>query len=114
MTTTNSMRFSPAELLSGMLATIDGSDFPADETALRAVFAKIGAEFPLLAPFNTNDGAVQKAISALEERKALVLADGRYVLTAEGRAACVSSKRTLFNRDDREQLEGAAAIFSAA
>lgn len=42
-----------------------------------------------------------------------MLGGERYTLTTEGRAACVSSKRTLFNRDDREQFEGAAAVFSA-
>jgi len=114
MTTTNSMRFSPDELLSGMLATLEAGDFPADNATLRTVFAKIAAEFPLLAPFSTTDDAIQKAITVLEGRKALVQAGDRYTLTPEGRAACVSSKRTLFNRDDREQLEGAAAVFSAA
>ena len=112
--TTNSMRFSPDELLQGMLATMEASDFPADDAALRAVFAKIAVEFPLLAPFATTDDAIQKAITVLEGRKALVEEGGRYTLTPEGRAACVSSKRTLFNRDDREQLEGAAAVFATA
>ena len=114
MTTSNSMRFSPDELLAGMLATVGGEDFPADDTALRAVFAKIAAEFPLLAPFNLSDDAMTRAITVLEGRKALVREGDRYQITIEGRASCVSSKRTLFNRDDREQLEGAAAIFSAA
>ena len=114
MTATNSMRFSPDELLSGLLATLDSGDFPADNATLRATFAKIAAEFPLLAPFSTSDDAIQKAITVLEGRKALVQEGDRYTLTTEGRAACVSSKRTLFNRDNREQLEGAAAIFSAA
>ena len=114
MTTPNSMRFSPDELLSGLLATLESGDFPADNAKLREVFAKIAAEFPLFAPFATTDDAIQKAITVLEERKALVQEGDRYTLTAEGRTSCVSSKRTLFNRDDREQLEGAAAIFSAA
>ena len=106
------MRFSPDELLSGMLATLQGGDFPADGGALRTVFAKIAAAFPLLAPFNGSDDAVERAIGTLERRKSLVQEGDRYTLTIEGRAACVSSKRTLFNRDDREQLEGAAAMFS--
>lgn len=114
MTTPNSMRFSPDELLSGMLATLEAGDFPADNARLREVFTKIATEFPLLAPFATADDAIQKAITVLEGRKALVQDGDRYTLTTEGRASCVSSKRTLFNRDDREQLEGAAAIFSAA
>lgn len=110
---THSMRFSPDELLAGMLATLEGGDFPADGKVLRTVFTKIAAAFPLLAPFTAGDDMVQRAISALEHRKSLVQDGDRYTLTAEGRAACVSSKRTLFNRDDREQLEGAPAIFSS-
>lgn len=112
--TNHSMRFSPDELLAGMLATVEGSGFPADQATLQTVFAKIAAEFPLLAPFNLSDDAVARAIAVLEGRKSLVRDGERYTLTTDGRAACVSSKRTLFNRDDREQLEGAAAIFSAA
>jgi len=114
MTTTNSMRFSPDELLSGMLATMEATDFTADDARLRASFAKIAAEFPLMAPFAQTDDAIQKAITALEGRGALVLDGDHYKLTDEGRAHCVSSKRTLFNKDAREQLEGAAAIFASA
>ena len=44
----------------------------------------------------------------------LVREGDRYQIAAEGRASCVSSKRTLFNKDAREQLEGAAAIFATA
>ena len=111
---THSMRFSPDELLSGMLATVDGNDFPADQPTLRAMFAEIATEFPLFAPFTAVDDAVQRAIGVLAGRKSLVLGGERYTLTTEGRAACVSSKRTLFNRDDCNQLDGAAAVFSAA
>ena len=114
MTTSNSMRFSPEELLGGMLATLEAGDFPADDAKLRAVFTKIAAEFPLLAPFGTTDDAISKTITTMEGKKLLVKNGERYTLTEEGRAACVSSKRTLFNRDDREQLEGAAAIFASA
>ncbi len=114
MTTTNSMRFSPDELLSGMLATMEATDFTADDARLRASFGKIAAEFPLMAPFAQSDDAIQKAITALEGRGALVLDGDHYKLTDEGRAHCVSSKRTLFNKDAREQLEGAAAIFASA
>ena len=114
MTTTNSMRFSPDELLSGMLATVEGTDFTADNARLRASFAKIAADFPLMAPFDQTDDAIQRAITVLEGRKAIELDGDHYTLTDAGRTHCVSSKRTLFNKDAREQLEGAAAIFSAA
>ena len=107
------MRFAPDELLSGMLATVEGNDFPADPPTLQTIFVKIATEFPLFAPFTALDDAVGRAIGVLEGRKSLVRAGERYTLTTEGRAACVSSKRTLFSRGDREQLEGAAAVFSA-
>ncbi|MFA7249487.1 MAG: hypothetical protein WC273_07610, partial [Dehalococcoidia bacterium] len=81
---TFSMRFSPDELLAGMLATLDSGDFPADEATLRTVFSKIAAEFPLLAPFGTSDDAVSRAISVLEARDLLVHEGDRYKLTAEG------------------------------
>lgn len=62
----HSMRFAPDELLSGMLATVEGNDFPADPPTLKAMFAKIATEFPLFAPFTALDDAVQRAIGALE------------------------------------------------
>lgn len=114
MTTTNSMKFSPDELLAGILATVESADFTADAARLRAAFEKIVAQFPLLAPFTLNADAIQKAITVMEGHKALVHEGERYTLTPDGRAHCVSSKRTLFNRDAREQLEGAAAILSVA
>ena len=79
MTTTNSMKFSPDELLSGMLATVEGANFTSDAERLRASFAKIAADFPLLAPFNQGDDAISKAITVLEGRGALAL-DGDHYL----------------------------------
>ena len=108
------MRFSHQELLSGLLATLAGNDFTDDPAALKAVFARIGTEFPLLAPFAAGEGsAAVDALAGLESAGTLTRGAGRYALSTAGRARCVSSKRTLFNRADVEQLEGAAAIFAA-
>ena len=106
------MRFSFHELLAGLLATLGTDEFPDDAAALQSTFNEIAARYPLFAPFAATTDAVSQAIIALEGQHALTRTPGRYVLTPEGRAHCVSSKRTLFNKGDREQLEGAAAIFS--
>ena len=108
----NSMRFSFQELLAGMLATLGTDEFPDDAARLQTVFNKIAGEFPLFAPFAATDDAVAQALSALEAKQALTRGEGRYALTLTGRAHCVSSKRTLFNKGDRDQLEGAAQIFA--
>ena len=57
----HSMRFAPDELLSGMLATVEGNDFPADPPTLQTIFVKIATEFPLFAPFTALDDAVGRA-----------------------------------------------------
>ena len=106
MTTTNpagSMRFSKGELMAGMLATLTGDAFTSDHASLDATFQKIGTEFPLMAPFAVGDAAVTEAIGALESAGAIELRDGKYHLTEKGRAHCVSSKRTLFNKGDIAQ-----------
>ena len=109
------MRFSHQELLAGILATLDGDSFPGDATALQTSFTRMGTEFPLLAALATSDGAASvAALGALEQSGVLTQSDGRYMLSDEGRAHCVSSKRTLFNKGDMEQLEGASRIFTTA
>ena len=69
MTTTNSMRFSPDELLSGMLATVESTQFTADDARLRAAFEKIAVEYPLLAPFSASDDVMEKAIAVLPKTR---------------------------------------------
>jgi hypothetical protein len=105
------MRFAPQELLAGMLATLQGDGFPDDTDTLHATFVRVGTDFPLLARFAADDNAASEALGALEKSGVLTRAEGRYSLTADGRAHCVSSKRTLFSKADTAQLEGAALIF---
>ena len=109
-----SMRFAPQELLSGMLATLQGEGFTDDADTLHATFVRIGNDFPLMARFSAEDDATSVALGALESSGVLTRTGGRYALSAHGRAHCVSSKRTLFSKGDTAQLEGAALIFPTA
>lgn len=108
------MRFEINEVLSGMLATIDKESFTDDAARLAAMFEGLSGRFTLFAPFQTgvDAKAVGDALAKLEQKHYIEHGTGEYTLTEEGRAHCVSSKRTLFNQGDREQLEGAAAEFS--
>ncbi|MSQ29341.1 MAG: hypothetical protein EXR68_02495 [Dehalococcoidia bacterium] len=112
--TNDSMRFSPQEIVSGMLATLEADNFTDEAGALRTVFGRVAGEFPLFAGFAADEAAATKALDVLETKGVLARAGGRYVLSASGRALCVSSKRTLFNRGHVEQLEGAALVFATA
>jgi hypothetical protein len=108
------MRYSLDEVLSGMLATIESNDFSDDAPAIAAAFEGLAGKFEIFAPMaaGVDPGAVTAALQAMEAKAILKRADGRYVLSAEGRAQCVSSKRTLFNKKDLDQLEEAARAFS--
>ena len=107
------MRFALHEVLSGMLASIQGDSFTDDPQRLAAMFEGLAAEFPLFAPLaaGVDPGAVKQALNTLEANKFLEHREGRYVLTVSGRSYCVSSKRTLFNKRDSEQMEAAARVF---
>jgi hypothetical protein len=115
MTTGGSMRYSLDEVLSGMLASLEGDEFPDDPAEVAAAFEGLAAEFPMFAPMaaGVDPEAVADALKSMEAKAILKRGEGKYILTAEGRAQCVSSKRTLFNRRDVEQLEAAAKVFSA-
>ena len=115
MTTTRSLRFSLDEVLSGMLATLEGDHFTDDAPRLAASFEDLAGKFPLFASFAgaLDPQAVENALAKLESKSHLSHESGQYKVTAEGRAYCVSSKRTLFNRKDCEQLEAATLIFQA-
>ena len=112
-TTTDSMRFSPQEIVAGMLATLEGDNFTDEAGALKTVFGRVAGEFPLFAGLATDEGAAAKALQALETSGVLTRTGG-YVLSVSGRAHCISSKRTLFNRGHVVQLEGAALVFATA
>jgi hypothetical protein len=108
-----SMRFQSDEVLSGMLATVERPTFTDDRVRLMAIFEALAGRFSLFAHFQsgTHVQAVDDALAKLEAKDFLRHDDGCYTLTTDGRAHCVSSKRTLFNPGDREQLEAAALVF---
>ena len=112
-----SMRYSIDEVLSGMLASITRDKFTDDVERLGAVFKTLSAKHPLLAPFaaiggEANFSAVLRvALQKLVDKALIHHEPGRYTLTPQGRASCVSSKRTLFKAGDMGQLEAAARDF---
>jgi len=124
MTITNgpiskSMRYTLDEVLSGMLASITLDNFTDDTALLGVLFKGLSQEYPLLAPYAAVAGeadfsaVLEKALQRLVNKKCLQHEPGRYLLTKEGRASCVSSKKTLFSAGDMEQLQAAALYFDA-
>ena len=108
------MRFALHEVLSGMLASIEQDSFTDDVHRLAVMFESLATSVPLFAPMaaGVDPDAVAHALTTLEEKGYLQHSEGRYILTEAGRAHCITSKRTLFNQRDREQLEEAARTFS--
>lgn len=108
-----SMRFQIHEVLSGMLATVDQPTFTDDAARLASMFEDLSGRFALFSSFQAgvDAAAVGDALKKLEQMQYIEHGAGEYTLTEEGRAHCVSSKRTLFNQGDREQLEAAALLF---
>ncbi|MBI2886500.1 MAG: hypothetical protein HYY02_04755 [Chloroflexi bacterium] len=110
-----SMRYQLHEVLMGMLASTEADSFSDDVPRLAAMFEGLATRFPLFAPLaaGVDPAAVSNALAKLEATKCLTRAEQRYLLTEEGRARCVSNKKTLFNQGDREQLEAAATVFNS-
>ncbi|MEX2229084.1 MAG: hypothetical protein WEB13_05525 [Dehalococcoidia bacterium] len=108
-----SMRFQIHEVLSGMLATVERRTFTDDPARLATMFEGLSGKFALFAPFQSgvDAAAVGEALQKLDQMHYIEHGAAEYTLTDEGLAHCVSSKRTLFNQGDREQLEGAALVF---
>ncbi len=108
-----SMRYELSEVLSGMLASLEGGGFTDDTQRLAAMFEQLAAQYPMFAPLaaGVDPAAVGEALRTLEGKNYIEHAEGRYNLTAKGRAHCVSSKQTLFNRKDAVQLQEAARVF---
>ncbi|MBI2910902.1 MAG: hypothetical protein HYY05_02080, partial [Chloroflexi bacterium] len=102
-----------SEVLSGMLASLGSDRFTDDTQRLAAMFEQLAAQYPMFAPLaaGVDPAAVGDALRTLEEKKYIEHDNGHYLLTAKGRAHCVSSKQTLFNRKDAEQLQEAARVF---
>ena len=114
-----SMRYSLDEVLSGMLGSITRDEFTDNTERLGALFKSLSQEYPLLAPYAAIaaeadfSAILRDALGELVKKKWLQQEPGRYALTKEGRAACVSSKRIIFRASDIEQLEAAARHFDA-
>jgi hypothetical protein len=96
-----------------MLASTHQDAFNDDAAGLAAMFEDLATRFALFAPLAAavDADAVAEALSDLERGALLEHRDGRYVLTDAGRAHCIRSKRTLFNKSDIDQLEQAALVF---
>lgn len=114
-----SMRYSLDEVLSGMLGSITLDEFTDNTERLGALFKGLSEAYPLLAPYAAIAGEADfsailgDALEELVKKNWLRHEPGRYALTREGRAACVSSKRIIFRSSDVEQLEAAARYFDA-
>ena len=111
----SSMRFQLQEVLSGMLANMQAESFTDDARRLAAMFESLAGRFTLFAPMaaGVDPGAVARALETLEQGKIIERGEGRYSLTAEGRAHCVSSRKTLFNQRDLRELDEAASVFDS-
>lgn len=100
-----------------MLATLEGDRFSDDTAALAASFETLASQLTLFAPFavaGAGAGAgAPDTFGSLEAKSHLGRESGKYLLTTEGRVHCISTKRTLFNRADCEQLTAATHIFQA-
>lgn len=98
-----------------MLATLEGDRFSDDTAALAASFETLASQLTLFAPFAVAvaGAGAPDTFGSLEAKSHLGRESGKYLLTTEGRVHCISTKRTLFNRADCEQLTAATHIFQA-
>jgi hypothetical protein len=113
------MRFTIDEVLSGMLATIERDYFTDDPTKVGEIFKGLAEVGPLFAPFGALAGesdfsaVVESTLEKLVKNGHLEHPPGRYRLTPEGRARCITGKRTLFNASHIKDLEAGARYFDA-
>jgi len=113
------MRYTIDEVLSGMLASIEGDTFTDDSQRLGEVFKGLAQEAPLFAPFAALadeadfSAVLEGALQTLVSDGHLEHQAGRYQLTSTGRARCITSKRTLFNASDIADLEAGARYFES-
>ena len=78
MTTPGSMRYSLSEVLSGMLASMEGDEFPDDATQVAAAFENLASQFTLFAPMGAGvDPQAVSGVLAEMERKAILEALGK-------------------------------------
>ena len=112
-----SMRYTIDEVLSGMLASIQQDVFTDDPQRLGEAFKGLSQQAPIFAPFGALIGEADFS-AVLEGTLQTLVSDGhlehqpgRYHLPEPGRARCITSKRTLFNAGDIQDLEAGARYF---
>lgn len=112
-----SMRYTIDEVLSGMLASIELDMFTDDQKRLGEAFKQLSQQASIFAPFaalvgEANFSAVlEGTLQTLVSDGHLEHQPGRYHLSEPGRARCITSKRTLFNEGDIQDLEAGARYF---
>ena len=114
-----SMLYTIDEVLSGMLASIKVDMFTDDPQRLGEAFKGLSQQASIFAPFAALVGEADFS-AVLEGTLQTLVSDGhlehqpgRYYLPAPGRARCITSKRTLFNAGDIQDLEEGARYFEA-
>ena len=114
-----SMKYAIDEVLSGMLASIEVDMFTDDPQRLGEAFKGLSQQAPIFAPFAALVGEADFS-AVLEGTLQKLVTDGHlehqpggYHLPEPGRARCITSKRTLFNAGDIEDLEAGARYFEA-
>jgi hypothetical protein len=115
----HSMRYTVDEVLAGMLASIELDMFTDDPQRLGEAFKGLSEQAPIFAPFAALVGEADFS-AVLEGTLQTLVSDGHlerepgfYHLPEAGRARCITSKRTLFNAGDIEDLEAGARYFEA-
>jgi hypothetical protein len=112
-----SMRYTIDEILAGMLASIERDMFTDDPRRLGEAFKGLSQQAPIFAPFAALGGeadysaVLEGTLQALVSDGHLEHQPGRYYLPEPGRARCITSKRTLFNAGDIQDLEAGARYF---
>jgi hypothetical protein len=114
-----SMRYTIDEVLSGMFASIERDMFTDDPQRLGEAFKELSQQASIFAPFGALVGEADFS-AVLEGTLQTLVSDGhlehqpgRYYLPDSGRARCITSKRTLFNASDIQDLEAGARYFEA-
>jgi len=112
-----SMRYTIDEVLAGMLASIELDVFTDDPQRLGEAFKELSQQASIFAPFGALVGEADFS-AVLEGTLQTLVSDGhlehqpgRYHLSEPGRARCITSKRTLFNAGDIQDLEAGARYF---
>ena len=114
-----SMRYTIDEVLSGMFASIERDMFMDDPERLGEAFKELSQQASIFAPFAALVGeadfsaVLEGTLQSLVSDGHLEHQPGRYYLPQSGRARCITSKRTLFNTGDIQDLEAGARYFDA-